>query len=71
MAIADMAAALEVGYPAELQYKLEERRAKVAVMTGRNVQTLQTSPLIGQEVQLSSSCPIKRLHLNSNIALIG
>ena len=38
---------------------------------GRAVQLIQTSTLIGQEVQLSSFCPIKTTHYFSNNTLIG
>ena len=37
----------------------------------RGGRLLQTSTVIGQEVQLSISCPIRMLHLTNNNALIG
>ena len=42
-----------------------------AVEVSRGVRLIQTSTLIGQEVQLSSFCPIKKSRNTNNNALIG
>ena len=38
---------------------------------GRGGRLLQTYTLIGQEVQLGSSCPIRTCHVTYNTALIA
>ena len=51
----------------EVPFTIFEAASEVVIRGGR----LQTHTLIGQQAQLSSSCPIRMLHLTNNNALIG
>ena len=50
---------------------LEGEEKGCSIVTYRDVRTIQTGPLIGQEVQLSSSCSIRQFRQTNNNALIG
>ena len=50
---------------------LDTSDAKTEADGGRGARLIQTSILIGQEVQPSSSCPIKKSCQTNNNALIG